>query len=63
MKTIESQVEVNAYVSEANNLCIAVSEYEDLPIIDGMQVIVIKPENAERFILMLNDLFNNEMSK
>jgi len=56
MQTIvEPQVEIEAYISNVGNLCIAV-RYEDLIEIENKQVLIINTQNIENFILNLHKL-------
>lgn len=52
---VEPQVQVDAYISDVGNLCIAVWD-EDLIEIDGKQVLIINTQNIESFILNLHRL-------
>ena len=49
------QCHIEGYVSDTNCLCLAFND-EDVVDIDGKGVLIIRPENAERFVLGLSKL-------
>lgn len=55
MELVNYQCAIEAYVSDANNLCISF-DMHDVIDIDGKSVLIIQSENAERFVLGLSKL-------
>ena len=55
MELVNYQMQINGYVSDTGNLCLAFN-MEDLVEIDNKDVLIINRENAERFVLGLSSL-------
>ena len=58
MDLVSYQMEVEGYVSDTGNLCLAFDS-ENLVEIDGKDVLIISHENAERFFLGLSKLLED----
>jgi hypothetical protein len=58
MKLVNHQIEVEGYVSDTGNLCIAF-DADDLVKVGCQDVLVINGENAEKFVFELNSLLKD----
>lgn len=55
MELVNHQIEIEGYISDKGNLCLAFDS-KDLVHIALKDVLIINKENAERFVLGLNSL-------
>jgi hypothetical protein len=55
MELVNHQIEIEGYISDAGNLCLAFNS-NDLVKIALKDVLIINHENAERFVLGLSKL-------
>ncbi len=55
MEIVSHQIEIEGYISDKGNLCLAFNA-NDIVEVDKKDVLIINHENAERFVLGLSKL-------